>query len=214
MSKWQLHFLNFFDFMLGSSILAFGLTLYQKIGGASFTDAHVAWVCWFSVIIGILIILSLIFSCCAVTGGENLRCCVTPSKYMSMLVGLLALGMAVGSLAEKSEVYDQLDSNGEKYGLSEEDIGLIKEWYGFIAPVCAGIFILSIIRYRASTHFRKNISKLDGEFQALLDEDDKAWSNKVENNKASREEKYKKLRSHYSEKYNAPQLEETASSKV
>ena len=210
-SKYQLHFLNFFDFMLGSSILAFAITLSQKIGGSSFTDAHVAWVCWFSIIIGILLILSVILSSCAVTGGENLRCCVSPSKYISIFVGVLAVAMAIGSLADKSEVYHQLDSNGEKYGLSGEEIDLIKEWYVFIAPLCAGIFVLSIIRYRASSHFKKNVSKLDGEFQALLDEDDKAWSDKLEYKKASREDKYKNLRSHYAEKYNAPQLEETKS---
>jgi hypothetical protein len=200
----QLQILNLVDLTFGVLMLWFGLLLYDQIGSSAFTNPHVAWLCWLSTLIGTFLSLSVLMAACGLTGGEGMRWCVTPSSYLGILVGILAALISIPVFTEKNDVFDHLNSHGVEYGLTQPEIDHIESWYKFIGPILVLIFILQILRFRASNHYRNNIGKLDGEFEALLEEDDKAWADKLENNKVQREEKYNNLRDHYKNKYQPP----------
>ena len=163
-----------------------------------------SWLCWLCTSIGFLLVLSVTMASCGLVGGDGMRWCVTPSAYIGMFVGAVSAGIGVVVFEEKGQVYDHLDANGTDYGLTADEINQIKSWYKFIGPILMVVFLIQILRCRASSHFRRNIGRLDGEFEALLEEDDRAYADKLESNKAQREAKYDNLRTHYKNKYNPP----------
>ena len=204
MSGWQLQIMNFVDFILGVLMLYFAFSMYDKIGNEAFVNPDLGWLCWLTLGIGLLLVLSVLMASCGLTGGDNMRWWLTPSAYLGMLVGLVATVIAVVVFEEKTDVYDHLDQHGTDYGLTTDEIADIKSRYTFIGPTLLAIFIIQVFRYRASGHYRRNIGRLDGEFEALLEEDDRAYADKLQNNKNQREAKYDNLRTHYKNKYNPP----------
>ena len=141
---------------------------------------------------------------CGLAGGESCRWCVTPSSYLGMFIGVLCLVLSITCYAEKSDVYDELNTKGIELGLTTDEINEIKSWYVYIGPILFIIFLLEVMRFRASRYYRNNISKLDNEFETLLEEDDKAYTEKLNYNSNIRENKYDTLRQHYKNKYQAP----------
>lgn len=105
-------------------------------------------------------------------------------------------------------MFNYLDNNGEDLGLSSPDIDLLKAWFNIVAYGMFGLFVLEIIRYKVSMKYRAEALRIDGEFDALLDEDNKAWNEKIQSNKSAREGKYSDMRAHYKAKYSSKPMEE------
>lgn len=204
LSKWELHIINFMDFLFGVLLLSFGVKLFDKMGSQNFENGHVGWLCWLVTLLGVMLILCCLLSVCGLTGGESYRCCVTPSAWLGVFVGVFSLITAGCVYGFKTDIYSSLNTQGSSLGLDPNEIADIKSWYVFIPWVLFGSFITEVLRFRASSHFRQNINKMDGEFDGLLAEEDRAYANKMANNSASREEKYSNLRQHYKSKYQAP----------
>ncbi len=114
-----------------------------------------------------------------------------------------ALGIAMGSaaFALQEKFYNYLDDNGDSIGLNDKDVTLVKTWYMLVAYGTFGLVIVELVRFKLSQGFRESALQMDGEFDALLEEDRRTWDNKISKNKESREEKYNDLRSYYKNKY-------------
>jgi len=192
------------DFLLGLTLCAFGFMLFDKLGSQGMTNPSVSWLCWLSTLIGVLLLLSCFMSACGLNSSGSCRWCVTPSAYIGMLVGCMSLAMSVMVYAKKSTIYDHLNSSGGAYGLAPDEVANIKAWYKWMGFVLLSSFLVEVMRCRASAHYRKNVSRMDGEFDALLAEEDKAYADKMSGNKSARAEKYDNLRDFYKQKYQAP----------
>ena len=129
------------------------------------------------------------------------RWLVNPSSFLAILVAVLSLALGSASLAEKNKVFSYLDNDGSDAGLSSKDISLIKTWYNIISYGLFGLFALEIIRFIIGRRYRESALRIDGEFDALLSEDDRRWNNKISENKSARGSKYEDLRAHYKAKY-------------
>ncbi len=130
---------------------------------------------------------------------------MAPSRVFALVVALLGIAMGSAAFALKEKFYDYLDENGNDIGLTDNDIDLVKAWYMFVAYGTFGLVILEIVRFKLSQGFREAALQMDGEFDALLEEDRKNWDNKISRNKEEREEKYNDLRSYYKNKYRTPE---------
>jgi len=75
--------------------------------------------------------------------------------------------------------------------------------YDIIGYALFGICAMQLWRYYSSQGFREQALRIDGEFDALLREEDKHFQDKFSANKSAREEKYDNLRSFYKNKYAA-----------
>jgi len=98
-------------------------------------------------------------------------------------------------------MFQYFANNGSSAGLSGKEIELIENFYQFIAY---GFFVLcaiQLLRFRASMNFRESALRIDGEYDALVDQDEKNWSQKFSTNSVARKEKYDDLRQHYKNKY-------------
>lgn len=203
-SSWQLMIINVLDFLFGILLLAFFIMLSKQLGSDAFSNPKVAWLSWLSGIIGALLIFCCLLSACGLTGGEGCRWCVTPSAWLGMIVGILALVMAIMIYALKDQIYEHLDTSGESYGLTASEISTIESWYKFTGVVLIMSFLVEVMRCRVSSYFRANVGRLDGEFDALLADEEKVHAQRMQENRTAREEKYDNLRDFYRQKYVAP----------
>ena len=93
------------------------------------------------------------------------------------------------------------DDNGQKMGLSDREISNIKSWYTIIVCCLFALTILQIIRIQANIHYRETSYKIEREFNALLDEDELAYTTQHETRKSKIRDKYDQMRSSFQEKY-------------
>jgi hypothetical protein len=123
------------------------------------------------------------------------------SSSLAILLAVLNFGAGVIALVLQGKFYHFLDEHGNEDGITDSDIKVIKNWYTVIACVMLGSCILELIRFQLSSGFRDSADRIDGEFNALLMEDDVEWQNTLQSNTAARSEKYRDLRSQYKAKY-------------
>lgn len=199
MNTWNLQIFNFIDFSLGVIFIAFAIYLYTKIG-SDFMNVNIAWLGWCSALMGVMLLLVSLFSFCAITSSDC-RWAMAPSRVFSLIVALLGIAMGCSAFALKNKFFDYMDESGNDIGLTDKDINLVKSWYLMVAYGTFGLVIIEIIRFKLSQGFREQALQMDGEFDALLEEDRKNWDNKISRNKEDREEKYNDLRSYYKNKY-------------
>lgn len=195
----SLQVFNLIDFAVGIVLVAFGLYLEVKLG-TNFMNIHTAWLCWSCLILGILLLTVSMLSFCAIS-STSCRCCSIPSGYLGILVAIVSLVLGSVSVALKSKMFEYFDNSGSATGLTTNEITLIENFYQFIAYGFFGLCVIQLLRFRASISFRENALRLDGEYDALVDQDDRNWSQKFSANSAARKEKYDDLRQHYKNKY-------------
>lgn len=198
----KLHFFNFVDFVLGVGLCVFGFYLYEKVGSDAFMNPEIAWLCWLVCLLGVLLFFTSMLSFCSIT-NSGCRWGVMFSSHIGLIVAILSLTVASTCLGMKGQVTDYLNSNGPTLGLGDSEINFIMTWYSIIAYVLFGLCIFELLRYRTSKSFRETVLRVDGEFDALLAEEDKQWSTRMTANQSAREEKYADLRSHYKQKYSS-----------
>lgn len=201
MTMFQLQLFNFIDFCLGGVFIAFAVFLYTKVQD-HFMDVETAWLGWCCAILGILLLLVALFSFCAITSSDC-RWTIHPSRAIALLIALLGIGLGSAIFGMQNKFYNYLDSDGDSIGLSSGDIKMIKQWYLVVGYGAFGLVVIELLRFKMSQGFRETALQMDGEFDALLEEDRRNWDNTLSKNKEEREEKYNDLRAYYKNKYKA-----------
>lgn len=195
----NLQLINLLDFLAGSMFITFAIYLYTKMGKENSTSES-AWMCWSCGILGSLLLVVSFFSFCAIV-HRGCRCLMWMSSHLALLLAALNLGAGIVALTLQSKFYSYLDKHGNEDGITDSDITVIKDWYTVIACVLMGSCILELVRFQISRGFHESAERIDGEFNALLMEDDLEWRKELQNNNSARTEKYRDLRSHYKTKY-------------
>jgi len=191
--------INLVDFLLAGVFITFSIYLYTKVGD-DFNDVHKAWIGWFCGLDGMLMLLVAFLSFTAII-WHGCRCNMYFSDACSLLLGTINFGAGCASFTLRSKFYKYLDDHGNDMGITDDDIDVIKHWYVFISCALFGSVILEMIRLYLSQGYRSNALSIDGEYNALLQEDEKDWQVKMEQNSSDRVDKYKDLRSYYKAKY-------------
>lgn len=200
MSSMQLQIFNLIDFVVGMLLGIWGFYLFTKLGTKSFTDPDIAWLEWISLVLGVLLLTSSFLSFCAIT-SSSCRWAVIPSSYIGLLVAILAILLASLLLSLETHLHSYLSNHGNQIGLNSAEIDDIEKWCHILAYSLYCLAALQMLRYRISRGYRELALRVDGEFDALLAEEDKLYQEKFLANKTEREDKYDNLRSFYKNKY-------------
>jgi len=123
----KLQLFNLIDFVFGLMLATFGFFLYNKLGQTAFTDLDVAWLEWFCLGLGVLLLLSSFLSFCAIT-NSSCRWAIYPSSYIGLLVAIMSLVLGALVLALQPKIYSYLDNQGSQIGLSSTNVAIIKNW--------------------------------------------------------------------------------------
>jgi hypothetical protein len=190
------------DFLLGCLLITFTLYLISALKD-NITDIHVSWLAFGCCILGFLLFLTSIFSFCAVA-STNCRMMAHPTDYLAILIVVLDFALGVTAVKLEPIVRSYLDSSGKDVGLSDSDISTIKTWYIAIWGSLFASLFLEVLRVWFNRGFADTSKRMDREYANLLDEENRQWDEKLEDNKVHTIEKYKKLRDHYRDKYNRP----------
>lgn len=202
----SLQIFNIIDFILGLAFITFGIFLQSKLG-TDYSNIDTEWFAYCILGIGILLLLSTLLSFCSIV-NSSCRCCASPAAYLSFLVAVLSVSIASFALWKKTSIFDYLNNHYKEIGLDSNDVDIIKAYYMYTAYALYGLCIIELLRSRASSNFREQQLKIDGEYDNLLDENDKNWANTLESNKIDRKEKYENLKKHYKTKYDRKKSED------
>ena len=200
LDRYSLFIYNAVDFVFGCACLYFGIYMYSKLGPDTFTNVEIAWLGWLSLGSGALLIMSSGTGLCGVS-SKNYRWCMAPSSSLAILIAVVSLITCTLMFALKGKILRYVEAESDDLELSSSQVKTFETSYTVLGYVFIGFFVLSILRYRASAHFRRNIYRSDGEFEALLDEEDAISDQRMESEEAARSEKYQNLREHYRNKY-------------
>lgn len=203
MSTLQLQLFNVVDFSVGMMLGIFGFYLYGKLGTESFSDVRIAWLEYLSLALGVLLLSSSLLSFCAIT-NTSCRWAIIPSAMIGVVVAVLSLLLGCLVFGLKSKTHTYLSEHGSSIGLTQVEIDDIEKWYNIIGYALFGLCLVQILRYRTSRGYREAALRVDGEFDALLADEDKMYQERFQANKGVREEKYENLRSYYRNKYASP----------
>jgi hypothetical protein len=208
----QLHILNTLDLIIGVLVMVFGIYMYDKLGWDSFQHVDVAWLAWGCLFYGILIFFSALLGFCG-TSSISCRCCVAPSSWLGIIIALLSVIFGIMCFALKKKFYAYINDEHEDLGLSDHEVTTLKHYYSALGYFLMFVCILEIFRFRASRNFREYITRKDGEFDALLAEEEQQYAQRDALNAAHREDKYDNLRSYYKNKYAPPSTENSRDSR-
>lgn len=195
-----LQFFNLVDFCVGMMLGIFGFYLYGKLGVESFSNVRIAWLEYLCLALGVMLLLGSFLSFCAIT-NTSCRWAVIPSAYIGILVAMLSLLLGCLVFGLKSKTHSYLAENSASIGLTPAEVTDVENWYNIIGYCLFGLCVIEILRYRISRGYREAALRVDGEFDALLAEEDKMYQDRFQVNKSAREEKYDNLRSYYRNKY-------------
>lgn len=199
--SFNIQLINLIDFLAGCMFLIFAIYLYTKFDDGN-VNGESAWMVWCSGLLGVLLLLTTFFSFAAIT-NRGCRCLMWMSCQLALVLSALDLGAGISAIVLQKRFYSYLDEHGTENGITETDIQDIKNWYLVIACMMLGSCILEIVRFMLSRGFKDTSQRIDGEFGALIDQEDQEWQTKLRSNNEARSEKYRDLRSHYKEKYAA-----------
>ena len=200
LDRYSLFLYNCLDFIFGCCCLYFGIYMYTKLGPVTFTHAEIAWLGWLSLGSGALLIISSWTGLCGVS-SKQYRWCIGPSANLALIIAVMSLITCTLIFALRGFIIRYVESESEDLELTEKNVETFETYFEVLGYVFIGFFVLSILRYRASAHFRRNIYRSDGEFEALLDEEDAVSDQRMDADEAARSEKYQNLREHYRNKY-------------
>lgn len=201
-STLYLQFVNVVDFFMGLIFIVFTIYLASKLGD-NFGNVAVAWMGWSTLLVGSLLLILSSLSFCAVSSREC-RCFVAPTDLLVVIIVLLCLVLGVLSVELHTLFVRYLDDHGASYGLSEQDIDDIENWYWFIAFGFFVVLGLETLRFVFNRCFKNTVQRIDNEYEGLLEHENKQWNEKHADNQAQTEQKYRDLRAYYKNKYQRP----------
>jgi hypothetical protein len=187
---------------VGASLVAFCVFLYLKLGWEAISSMDISWLFWSALILGsaLLTVSFLSFSSLA---SEGCRWAVLPSSYIAILAGIVSFSFGI-ALAAKEGIFSQfLRERGSDFNISNSDISSAKFWYAVVTYCLIGLSVLQVIRFYLSESFFHYSSRVDGEFSALLEEEDQAWERTYQENKSARALQYEAKREYYRSKYSS-----------
>lgn len=188
---------NLIDFVLGCALLAFTVYFYEIVGETSFLNPHAAWAGWCCGCLGILLLFMSFMSLIGIS-SPGCRWAIVPTKTLSLIVTGFDIGLGAAFILKKKDFLDYVDSIN---GVTDKDMNILKSWYVVLNYAFFAMAVLEIVRYILSRHYREDAIRVDGEFAALLTEDDNMWRQRLATNQAAREDKYNDLRNYYKNKY-------------
>jgi hypothetical protein len=195
-----LNILNVVDFLLGSMFLVFAIYLYVKLGGDMSSDLYNAWIGWFCGISGCLLLGVSFFSFVAIV-SPGCRGMMAVSKVLALLLVFVNAGAGVSAFILQQRFYAYLDDNGNSVGITDNDITVIKQWYLIMCCALFASVILEVLRFHLSQGFRTQAERIDGEFGALLQEEERGYQAKMQESSSTRADKYSDLKAYYKWKY-------------
>jgi hypothetical protein len=195
----QLQVLNLVDFLLGCVFLVFAIYLAKKLGG-DMTDIYNAWIGLFCATSGCLLLGVSLFSFLAITNA-GCRCMMAVSKVLALLIVGVNAGAGVSAFVLQKRFYKYLDDNRNTVGITDSDIDIIKQWYLVICCALLVSVILELLRFHLSQGFCSASQRIDGEFGALLQEEELGHQTMMQEHSSARADKYNDLRSYYKGKY-------------
>ena len=79
------------DISIGSGLLVAGIFMRLKIGGDFFSNVNTAWLAMSTVVLGVVLILISLLSCCAVLNSGKFPCSNVPIRRvpLSIIVELI-----------------------------------------------------------------------------------------------------------------------------
>lgn len=196
----NLQFINLLDFLAGCMFLIFSIYLFTKFDGN--LESNSAWLVWSCVALGIMLLLTSMLSFVAIT-QQGCRCTMWMSSRLCTLLAVFEFAVGVAAFIIKKRFFNYLDDHGSSEGITTTDAQDIKNWYVVMACTMLGSCVVEILRFQLQRGFSDSSQRIDGEFGALLDEEESEWQTKLRSNNATRSDKYRDMRSHYKNKYAA-----------
>ena len=186
---------NIIDLLVSFILLFFGAYLYKNLNH-KFSDSQTAWLVASCIIIGTLLFMTCMLSFISIS-CTSCRCLAVVSGNLATLVAISCLILAITFAILRDNIFEYFDQNKDEIEISESELEFIKAWYTF-ANIC--LFLLSIlefVRYQLSLRFRVTSYRIDGEFKALIDEEEAQYNERHEKRKKEIRSKYKNLREYY-----------------
>jgi hypothetical protein len=191
---------NLLDFILGWGFVALGFYVCHEMGVQSYTNDKIAWVALACMIVGGLMVFVVFLSFVAIT-NVGCRCLSYPSGFFALMISIITLAVGIAACVREKDIYKYINEHAVEDGIPQDQVQLFKSFYQIIKYSMFALCVEQFVRFRASMTYRSAALRLDGEYDALLDEDQKKWNERVEYNRVNRQEKYSDLRSHYKDKY-------------
>lgn len=205
-----LQVLNLLDFLLAAILIFVGIHVYDKAQANKdncniITQFAPIW----AVMVGIFLILQVFLSCCA-AATPGCRCLATPSAYLSMLVAVCSLSLAISSYIDKISIFNYLNERGSiDLDVTPSEIKTFEINFDIFNSVLLVITFMQIFRYCIGISFQNSLYRLDNEYEML--QHDKVMNDlyslssseiQIQPTTANlREEKYKVLKNYYHDKY-------------
>lgn len=195
----QIYLLNIVDFCIGCALISFSVYLLAQLHG-DILNSSVAWLVWCCLILGILCLLIVLCSFCALA-NVSCRWAMRPSVFLSGLAALFHLILGIMALALRKVFKSYLDDHGSDLGLSDRDMDLINTWYIVIDIFFFASVILQILRIWMAQGFVETAGVIDGEYTQALTREEEQWESDFDRKKASTHKKYQNLRQYYKNRF-------------
>eukprot|EP01040_Poterioochromonas_malhamensis_P007146 gene7146-7717_t len=179
------HIINIVDFLLGGMFLAFTLYLAASLG-EHYLEIQVAWLEFFCLIEGILLLITAALSFLAIS-STNCRSMAYPTDAFALLITLIDIGVGIAASKLQSVIIAYISDHGEEL---------------VIAFFASAIF--ELLRIWLNRGFAHTSRRIDMEYSTLLDDEERAWEEKMQKAQQTTQEKYRKLKQFYHDKYKKP----------
>lgn len=197
-----LQIINIVDFLLGGMFLAFTLYLAASLG-EHYLEIQVAWLEFFCLIEGILLLITAALSFLAIS-STNCRSMAYPTDAFALLITLIDIGVGIAASKLQSVIIAYISDHGEELGLSQSNIDTVKNWFVVIVIAFFASAIFELLRIWLNRGFAHTSRRIDMEYSTLLDDEERAWEEKMQKAQQTTQEKYRKLKQFYHDKYKKP----------
>lgn len=204
LASFTLQIFNAVNFALGCVLLAYAVYLYEVLG-MDLTDPESAWFGWTAILLGALLLLESLTSFCAIS-TRGCRWAIHPSKILSGIIGVLSAVLGALGLALRKTNLNYIDDHQDSLGLTDKEVQTVKNWYLVMACSLLVLFLIEVARLVLSSGYDDTAVRMDGEFDALMAEEDQLWQERMDSNHTARKKKYKDLRAYYKAKYGNPDV--------
>ena len=191
----------------GLTLIVFGLWMTMALSSDQVGNVNVQWISMASYILGATAAFVAVMSFVAVTSADC-RKLIMPAGYISLVVVIMALCIAVTQLAWRSNFNDYLDDEQNDNNLSSDDVNTLQFLYILTTFMNFYLVVSSLIRFGGSRAFYNSSVKIDKDFTNTLLAHERSMDEKYDANRSKVYAKYDGLREHYHSKYvTAPQDE-------
>ena len=125
---------------------------------------------------------------------KECRCLVSLSGNLATIVAILCFALGVALACMQRNVLDYIDENSEEWSFSQSEIDFFSRWYTVMNITLFIVSFLEFLRHYISIKYRVNSYRIEGEFNALIQEEESSYEEKHEQRKAEIRSKYQNLR--------------------